>query len=60
LALSLRGAEDESIIGQLEVDQDALIGREKVVKKKKVVEQVCTIKLRKGADVVVVPTDCPE
>lgn len=60
LALSLRGADDESVIGAVQVDQDDLIGREKVVKKKKVVKPVCTIKVRKGADVVEIPTDCPE
>jgi len=60
LALSLRGAEDESLIGRLEVDQDALIGREKIVKKKVVVEKTCSVKVRKGADVVSIPTDCPE
>ncbi len=60
LALSLRGAEDESVIGAVEFDQDKLIGREKVVKEEVVVKPICTIKVRRGADVVEIPTDCPE
>lgn len=60
LALSLRGAEDDSVIGEVQVDQDDLIGRVKVVKEKKVAKPVCTIKVRRGADVVEIPTDCPE
>ena len=56
LSLSLRGAEDDLSSGPIEVDQDALIGRvEQVVQQ----ERVCTVKVRKGEDVVEIPTECP-
>ena len=57
LSLSLRGAEDDLSTGPIEVDQNALIGRvEQVVQQ----ERVCTVKVRKGAEVVEIPTECPD
>jgi pilus assembly protein CpaB len=59
LLLSLRGAEDDSLLGQIEVDQQQLLGiqTEAVVRTER--EKVCTIKTRKGADVVEIAIPCP-
>lgn len=57
LTLSLRGAEDDVLSGALQVDTTDIIGREiKVVEEK----PVCTLRTRKGAEVVVVEVPCPE
>lgn len=60
LLLSLRGAEDSTLLGQIEVDQEQLLGiqQEVVVETKR--KKVCTIKTRKGADVVEIAIPCPE
>ena len=58
LLLSLRGVNDETVSGAIEVTQNDLLGRietEAVVEK---VERICTIKTRKGADVIEVPIPC--
>jgi len=56
LSLSLRGAEDETEAGQIEVDLSDIIGKVETVVQK---ERVCTIKVRKGSEVVEIPADCP-
>jgi pilus assembly protein CpaB len=56
LSLSLRGTEDETEAGQIEVDLSDIIGKVETVVQK---ERVCTIKVRKGAEVVEIPADCP-
>ena len=56
LSLSLRGTEDETESGQIEVDLSDIIGKVETVVQK---ERVCTIKVRKGAEVVEIPADCP-
>lgn len=59
LSLSLVGAEDNSIAQAKDVDQKSLLG----VQDRKVVQaeeqKVCTIKTRKGAELIEVPVDCP-
>jgi pilus assembly protein CpaB len=60
LLLSLRGAEDTALLGQIEVDQEQLLGIQKEVVVKKKRKRVCTIKTRKGADVVEIAIPCPE
>lgn len=57
LTLSLRGAEDDVLSGQFEVDQNDIIGNEISVVEQK---QVCTLRTRKGAEVIVVEVPCPE
>jgi len=57
LSLSLRGAEDETASGPIEVDLSDIIGKVETVVQQ---ERVCTIKVRKGAEVVEIPADCPE
>lgn len=61
LSLALVGSGDDSEIGAVEVDQMSLLGieapeEEVVVEEKK--EEVCTIRTRKGADVVEIPIPC--
>ncbi|MDQ7079617.1 MAG: Flp pilus assembly protein CpaB [Paracoccaceae bacterium] len=60
LLLSLRGANDNSKAGQIEIDQDQLLGIKKEVVKKVQEKKKCTIKLRKGADIVESPIPCPQ
>ncbi len=57
LSLSLRGAEDETASGPIEVDLSDIIGKVETVVQQ---ERVCTIKVRKGAEVVEIPADCPD
>lgn len=57
LSLSLRGAEDDSQAGQIEVDFNDIVGTVETVEQ---VERVCTIKVRRGAEVVEIPSDCPD
>jgi pilus assembly protein CpaB len=58
LALSLVGIGDDSTVSSVEVDRDALLGieRQEVVEAEQ--ERVCTIKTRRGADVVEIPIPC--
>lgn len=58
LALSLVGVADDTVASDVEVDSRALLGiqQEAVVEIQK--ERVCTIKTRKGADVVEMPIPC--
>ena len=59
LSLSLVGAEDDTVAGAIEVDQRALLGlanQEAVVEVEK--EKTCSIRTRRGADVVEIPIPC--
>lgn len=60
LLLSLRGAEDETVAGAIEIDQDRLLGIQKQAVEEVKKEKVCTIKTRKGANVVEIPIPCPK
>ncbi len=60
LLLSLRGSNDTTTIGKIEVDQNQLLGIKKKVVKKVETQRKCTIKLRKGADIVESPIPCPQ
>ncbi|MEO0389418.1 MAG: Flp pilus assembly protein CpaB [Pseudomonadota bacterium] len=60
LTLSLVGSEDDTVAGAIEVDQNQLLGIEQ---QQTVVEQiaedrVCTIRTRRGAEVVEIPIPC--
>lgn len=56
LSLSLVGAEDTTVAGAVEINQGELLGIEKTVVE---AAEVCTIKTRRGAEVVEIPIDCP-
>lgn len=59
LSLSLVGAEDDTIAGAIEVDQRALLGLEtQEVKAQVEKEKTCTIRTRRGAEVVEIPIPC--
>ena len=60
LALSLVGAEDTDEIENVEVDARILLGREerKVVRAER--ERVCTVRTRKGAEIIETPIECTE
>ena len=57
LTLSLRGAEDDVVSGTFQVDQTDIIGNEIIAVEAK---PICTLRTRKGAEVVVVEVPCPE
>jgi pilus assembly protein CpaB len=61
LSLALVGAQDDTVAESIEVDQDKLLGIERA--DKKVVEareaaRVCTIRTRRGSEVLEIPIPC--
>jgi pilus assembly protein CpaB len=59
LALSLVGNEDDTVAEAIEVDQRSLLGlAEAPIPVAKVEEKVCTIRTRRGADVIEIPIPC--
>lgn len=59
LSLSLVGREDDTIAGTIEVDQASLLGIvPQAVAPQAEPEQVCTIRTRRGAEVVEIPIPC--
>jgi pilus assembly protein CpaB len=61
LSLSLVGLTDDTVAQAIEVDQASLLGiieEVAVVEAAPEIEQVCTIRTRKGADVVETPVEC--
>lgn len=60
LTLSLVGAGDDTEVAAVEVDQNQLLGIEEKVQIEREAERVCTVKTRKGAEVVEIPIQCAE
>ncbi|MCZ4258666.1 Flp pilus assembly protein CpaB [Sulfitobacter sp. PR48] len=59
LSLSLVGAEDDTVASAIEVDQRALLGiAAEEIKAEVAKEKVCTIRTRRGAEVVELPIPC--
>lgn len=59
LSLSLVGADDDTVASAIEVDQRALLGLGAIETAPEVVEEkVCTIRTRRGAEVVEIPIPC--
>ena len=63
LSLSLVGEADDTVSGEIQVDQRELLGisePEPVVAQVEIkpAEEICTIRTRRGADVVEIPTPC--
>ncbi len=59
LSLALVGAEDDTIASAIEVDQRKLLGLGEIEKApEKVEKKVCTIRTRRGAEVVDIPIPC--
>lgn len=59
LQLALVGAQDDEVFSDVAIDQGTLLGIEEEVVVQKEEERVCTVKTRKGAEIVEVPIDCP-
>lgn len=59
MTLSLVGYEDDTVAESIEVDQDALLGIERRVAAPRVAREVCTVRTRKGADIIETPVPCP-
>lgn len=60
LSLALVGASDDTKVGSIEIDQRQLLGiveEEEVIVEEKV-EQKCTIRTRRGSEVVEIPIPC--
>lgn len=59
LSLALVGAEDDTIASAIEVDQRSLLGIAALEEKQEVeAEKVCTIRTRRGAEVMELPIPC--
>ncbi len=58
LALSLVGSGDETVNGQIEVDGNALLGITETVQAAAEEAKVCTVRTRKGSDVLEIPIPC--
>jgi len=61
LSLSLVGLTDDSVAEVIEVNQNTLLGIEAevaVVEAAPVVEEICTIRTRRGAEVIETPVEC--
>lgn len=58
LTLSLVGMHDSEQLGAIEIDRDQLLGIEKKEVKQAEKEKVCTIKTRKGSDVIETQIPC--
>ena len=59
LSLSLMGRDDDTVAEVIEVDQRSLLGLRELEPEEKVQSiQVCTIRTRKGADIVETPIPC--
>jgi pilus assembly protein CpaB len=60
LSLSLVGAADDAFVGNIEIDQNELLGiveDEEVIERAEV-KEVCTIRTRRGSEVVEIPIPC--
>jgi pilus assembly protein CpaB len=63
LSLSLVGADDDTIANAIEVDQNALFGIEEeqiVEAAPEVKERICTIRTRRGSEVIETPIPCTD
>ena len=58
LQLSLVGAQDEDLTASVQVDQGTLLGIEEEVRIVQEEERTCSIRTRRGADIVEVPIPC--
>jgi len=59
LSLSLRGAKDNSAVAAVEIDQNQLLGIKPEAPKVVEAKRECTIRTRKGSEVVTIPVPCP-
>ncbi len=60
LTLALIGADDQDEVAAVEVDQNQLLGIADPVRVQRQAKKVCTIRTRRGGDVVEIPIRCAE
>jgi pilus assembly protein CpaB len=60
LSLALVGSEDESEMSSIEIDQSTLLGIEEEVAEVVEEEKVCTIRTRRGGEIVETPIPCTD
>ena len=58
LSLALVGAEDTEVVGSVQVDGRDLLGIEEREVVEAQIDRVCTIKTRRGAEIIETPIDC--
>lgn len=58
LSLALVGAEDDTVVSSVEMDQRSLLGIVEEQAPEVVEEKVCTVRTRRGAEVVEIPIPC--
>lgn len=58
LSLALVGAEDDTVVSSIEMNQRSLLGLEEEINLEAPEERVCTIRTRRGAEVVEIPIPC--
>lgn len=59
MTLSLVGYADDSVAENIEIDQNALLGIERTVVAKEAAPEVCTVRTRKGSEIIETPVTCP-
>ncbi len=60
LSLSLVGNAEDVVSGKIEIDQDKLLGIKREAVVETVPDRVCTIRQRKGTEIVEVEINCPD
>ncbi len=60
LSLALVGAADTSVASAIQVNQRSLLGIQEVVREEVQAEQVCTVRTRRGGEIITTRVDCPE
>ncbi|MCU0907401.1 MAG: Flp pilus assembly protein CpaB [Rhodobacteraceae bacterium] len=60
LSLALVGAADTTVATAIQVDQRALLGIEDAVVEQREAEQVCTVRTRRGAEIIETRVECPQ
>lgn len=59
MTLSLVGYSDDTVAENIEVNQDTLLGIERQVAAPRAAPEICTVRTRKGADIIETPIPCP-
>ena len=60
LSLALVGAADTSVASAIQVNQRSLLGIQEVVREEVQAEQVCTVRTRRGGEIITTRVDCPD
>lgn len=60
LTLSLVGAGDTTVVAEVESDLKDVLGIEDVIVEAEEVKRVCTVKTRRGAEIITTEVECPD